>query len=116
MTNAFRGKSWVLGSVTLGLVAAGCGSDDKTVSGPQPIEIQFDGGLDAGQRILEHVRFTVEDPIELTDNGVDFDRSHVYIADHDRDDALVVFGCLTDLYIAYFGCDRVWAYEKDKGI
>ncbi|MFN7951312.1 MAG: MbnP family protein [bacterium] len=42
MTNAFRGRFWMLGSVTLGLVAAGCGSDDKTVSGPQPIEIQFE--------------------------------------------------------------------------
>lgn len=41
MNSISRTTFVVAGSLAYGLFAAGCGSDDKIVSGPQPIEIQF---------------------------------------------------------------------------
>lgn len=41
MKNVSRRTSIALGAVAFGLCAAGCGSSDKIVSGPQPIEIRF---------------------------------------------------------------------------
>lgn len=41
MKSISRSTFVAAGSLACGLIAAGCGSSDKVVSGPQPIEIQF---------------------------------------------------------------------------